>query len=202
MFGVWSCGAGLHWTPALFFAYRHLVWSTATIIKTGDWNAIEARQTSAVIAVWHQEYVLHLLLPWRGKMPVGCITVDGTPGGDNLTTLAIARGIIPQVLRSGSLIKDARNLVEVLRGEPLLLMVAVDGPNGPSGKVQGGVINLTRQLGLPVFPLRAVAKPSWHDHTWDKRIYPRPFGKLYYNLGEPQDSVESLQVALDKLAVE
>ncbi len=53
--------------------------------------------------------------------------------------------------------------------------VAVDGPRGPYGVVQDGVLLLSRLSGRPIVPLTAHLGNVWVLDTWDHTVVPKPF---------------------------
>ncbi len=63
--------------------------------------------------------------------------------------------------------------------------IAVDGPRGPFGVVQEGVLSLARLSGRPVVPLRA--RPGRHTAlaTWDRTVVPWPGTRVRLEEGEP-----------------
>lgn len=52
--------------------------------------------------------------------------------------------------------------------------IAVDGPKGPYGEVQDGVLLLARLTGVPILPLRAEPASAWILGTWDRTVVPHP----------------------------
>ncbi len=61
--------------------------------------------------------------------------------------------------------------------------VAVDGPRGPYGLVQEGILHLARLTGVPVVPLRAQAHGAWTLGTWDRTLVPYPFAAVDITTG-------------------
>jgi len=56
--------------------------------------------------------------------------------------------------------------------------LAVDGPKGPFGKVQEGVLHLARLTGRQIQPLRIRATGACHLGTWDRTLIPLPRGRV------------------------
>jgi len=52
--------------------------------------------------------------------------------------------------------------------------IAVDGPKGPFGEVQDGVLHLARLTGVSILPLRVQPASAWILRTWDRTVVPRP----------------------------
>ncbi len=72
--------------------------------------------------------------------------------------------------------------------------VAVDGPEGPFGKIHDGALHLARKTGFPIVPIKASPSRAIALHSWDRTIIPLPFTKVGMVCGPPifisQDSRE------------
>jgi hypothetical protein len=79
----------------------------------------------------------------------------------------------------------AREALGVLRRGGRLGM-AVDGPRGPRGHVQEGVLRLARSAGVPIVPLVARGGNPWVlRRSWDHFEIPRPGTRIQMRLGAP-----------------
>jgi hypothetical protein len=64
--------------------------------------------------------------------------------------------------------------------------LAVDGPRGPRGVVQEGVLRLAQRAPAAVVPMRVEGGGRWVLHrSWDAFEVPRPFGRLAVEVGPP-----------------
>jgi lysophospholipid acyltransferase (LPLAT)-like uncharacterized protein len=52
-----------------------------------------------------------------------------------------------------------------------------DGPRGPRGQLEPGVVALAALTGAPVVPLGFAARPAWRLATWDRFQIPAPFAR-------------------------
>jgi lysophospholipid acyltransferase (LPLAT)-like uncharacterized protein len=64
---------------------------------------------------------------------------------------------------------------------------AVDGPRGPAGKVQPGVVWLAKLTGNPVVPFHMEASRYWNLGSWDRTQIPKPFSTVSLVVGTPID---------------
>ena len=62
---------------------------------------------------------------------------------------------------------------------------AVDGPRGPAGTVQPGVVWLAKLTGNPVVPFHMEASSYWSLNSWDRTQIPRPFSTVALVVGTP-----------------
>jgi lysophospholipid acyltransferase (LPLAT)-like uncharacterized protein len=83
--------------------------------------------------------------------------------------------------------------------------LAVDGPKGPFGSIQEGVLQLARLTGAPILPLVARPRRAWVLGTWDRTVVPVPFSRVEFRHGPlltvPRDAGRAeLQGMKDQLA--
>ena len=62
--------------------------------------------------------------------------------------------------------------------------LAVDGPKGPYGVINEGVLQLSRLSGVPIVPLLAEAPRSRILGTWDRTVVPHPFSRVVMHRGD------------------
>ena len=62
--------------------------------------------------------------------------------------------------------------------------LAVDGPKGPFGVINEGVLQLSRLSGAPIVPLRAEAGRSLVLGTWDRTVVPHLFSRVLMHRGD------------------
>ncbi len=82
--------------------------------------------------------------------------------------------------------------------------LAVDGPRGPYGVVQNGILHLARLTGAPVLPLRATSAGALRLRTWDRTLVPLPGAKVHVTTGpveycSPGADEEELQLIKSRL---
>lgn len=85
------------------------------------------------------------------------------------------------------------------------MAITVDGPRGPSGVVQGGVMLMAGKSGAGLVPVGFSAKSAWYVKSWDKYMIPKPFSKARMALGEAlyipenasDDEVEAIRLKLE-----
>ncbi len=101
-------------------------------------------------------------------------------------------------------IKAAIEAIKVLRtGESMAF--TPDGPRGPSGVVQPGIMMMAQKSGAPIIPCGVSATRRWLAPTWDKYLVPKPFSRVVMNFGDPiyvpadssEDQVEALRLQVE-----
>jgi lysophospholipid acyltransferase (LPLAT)-like uncharacterized protein len=61
----------------------------------------------------------------------------------------------------------------------------VDGPRGPAGRVQPGVVWLARASGSPIVPFHIEADRAWTAPSWDRTLVPKPFSRVAMVIAPP-----------------
>lgn len=81
--------------------------------------------------------------------------------------------------------------------------LTVDGPRGPRGIAQPGIIKLAQQTNAVVIPLAGGASKCWRFHkSWDRLEIPKPFSTTKLIYGPPLDVSQEpdLESAREKLS--
>lgn len=111
------------------------------------------------------------------------------------------------VIRGSTGRGGARAAVEAIRvlrkGESMAM--TPDGPRGPSGVVQEGVILFAQKSGAALIPVGSFSKPGWQAPTWDRYLIPWPFAKAVFTFGDPiyvpadanEDESEAIRLKLE-----
>ena len=78
-----------------------------------------------------------------------------------------------------------REGVRVMKNENFSMCVPVDGPSGPSFRVQDGALYFARMTGAPIVPCCfSCSRPMYMDR-WDKFMIPKLFGTISCRIGKP-----------------
>ncbi|RYG46894.1 DUF374 domain-containing protein [bacterium] len=102
-----------------------------------------------------------------------------------------------QLIRGSTGRGGVRALIEAVRvlrkGEKMAM--TPDGPRGPSGVCQIGVIAMAQKSGAMLVPTGVSCRPRWRVKSWDRYIIPKPFGRGLVLIGEgfrvPPDADEA-----------
>ena len=82
----------------------------------------------------------------------------------------------------------------------------VDGPLGPPGEVEPGVILLAQRSGAAIVPVYFSAQRCWRMRSWDRMELPKPFSPIRLCFGPAQivprelseDDAEKLRLELEQ----
>jgi lysophospholipid acyltransferase (LPLAT)-like uncharacterized protein len=101
-------------------------------------------------------------------------------------------------------VRAAKEAITALEDGGTMAMTP-DGPRGPSGVVQGGVMLMARKSGAGLIPVGIAARPRVVAKSWDKYNVPVPFSKCLMIFGEPlyvspkatEEEVEQVRLNLE-----
>jgi lysophospholipid acyltransferase (LPLAT)-like uncharacterized protein len=134
---------------------------------------------------------------WHGRVPMGlaptpqwgrkrtCVLVSPSADGEFIAR-ALAMSGFPSIRISSAKKGDAakaRQAVAALREAVAwvsgggALVVTPDGPRGPNEVIAAGSLQIARRAGAPVFLMGIAASPAVQLDTWDKVMFPLPFGR-------------------------
>ncbi len=141
------------------------------------------RRAPVIYAIWHGQI---LLIPWLyGHAHPVNVMASRSRDGELVARFVRRFGfktVRGSTTRGGS---DAlRRLARLLRWGQEVAVVP-DGPLGPRGIVQPGVIALARITGAPIVPLAFGAYPAWRLRSWDEFLIPKPFARAAVCFGPP-----------------
>ncbi len=163
----------------------------------GKRHPTDARQERYVYAFWHET----LLFPtaFRGRANV---LISQHADGELIAR--VCRHIRVGVVRGSSTRGGVGAVIRMVRKSGSAhLFITPDGPRGPRGRAQMGVVLLASLTGLPVVPLGFTFAPAWRVRSWDRMLLPRPWGAAYGVIGTPikvpagldRKQVEALPIA-------
>jgi lysophospholipid acyltransferase (LPLAT)-like uncharacterized protein len=140
-----------------------------------------------IAALWHNRlllisFVLKKFFPDRP----GAGLISASRDGDLIADATQRFGF--DVVRGSSSRMGASALLELSEilasGRDVLL--TPDGPRGPVYELGQGIIFLAQKTGAPVVPVNMEYSSCWRVKSWDRFIIPRPFAKVRFILGQPQ----------------
>ena len=78
-----------------------------------------------------------------------------------------------------------RQGVRVINEKKRSLCLSVDGPSGPSLRVQEGALYFARTTGAPIVPCCFSCSRAFFMKKWDRFLVPKLFGTITCRVGEP-----------------
>ena len=110
-----------------------------------------------------------------------------SPSRDGEIQASLFRKMGYKIIRGSTGREGVRAAIEAIKqlkqGETLAM--TPDGPRGPSGVVQPGVVVMAQKSGAALIPVGITANRKWTINSWDKHMIPKPFAKAVIVFGEP-----------------
>lgn len=151
-----------------------------------------------IYAFWHNRQILLPVL--REGENIHCL-ISSSRDGEYAARLAALFGkssIRGSTTRGGF---DAMKQIMRVLTEGGIVAITPDGPLGPAGQVQPGVVQVARALGTPIVPVAFDTSRKKVFPSWDRFILPLPFSRIAVMFGEPVriGKSETLENASDRL---
>ncbi|MCC7434878.1 MAG: lysophospholipid acyltransferase family protein [Methanoregulaceae archaeon] len=172
-------------------------------IEAIGWDAVKDLPIGRIYTGWHgRSYIPANFFEGRG---VWCI-ISHSRDGEMQTRIFSSFGF--QIIRGSTGRGGERALVESIRvlrkGDEMA--ITPDGPRGPAGVVQGGVLLMAKKTGAALVPVGSSAKRAWYAPTWDRYMVAKPFSKAVFVFGDPiyvpadadDAKIEEIRLALQK----
>src|SRR5690606_17424343 len=77
--------------------------------------------------------------------------------------------------------------------------ITPDGPRGPAGVAQGGVLLASARAAAPIVPMRSEVSSAWRLGSWDRFMVPKPFARVRVTYGDPWVATGTDDVAAAEL---
>ena len=142
----------------------------------------EAAGERMILAFWHRHL---LLMPYGYRGRRISVLVSRHRDGELIARTVARLGIDcsrGSTTRGG--VAGLRALLRKARAGYDLAFTP-DGPRGPAGKVQPGVIQAAAATGFPIQPVALAASRCRRLGSWDPLVVPLPFSTVHFVYGEP-----------------
>lgn len=163
----------------------------------------EGGRVRFILAFWHRHI---LLMPYAYRGRGISVLVSRSKDGEIIARAVARMGI--RTARGSSSRSGAMGLHALLRQARSGLDIAFtpDGPRGPAGVVQEGVIAAAQLTGWPIVPVAWAARRGWRLRSWDGTCVPKPGTRVHFVFEEPLrvergadvvEAAEALRVRLE-----
>ena len=76
-------------------------------------------------------------------------------------------------------------LAELMQSRHCHSALAVDGPRGPRQQAKAGIFKVAQDADTHIIPIFFIASRYWEFKSWDRFKLPKPFAKIYVDIGSP-----------------
>jgi len=166
-------------TAALFRFWLQAAYATSRRDADG-WETVARlieRHGAVIIVCWHQRI---MLTPWMFDLAQApCRSLTSASRAGRLVGWihrAFGYGTVP--MPKGVL--GAAEMREVLRGlkQGISIGISPDGPRGPARVAKVAPIQWARTSPVPIVVFTFSASRFWSWRTWDRLMFPLPFGRI------------------------
>lgn len=197
------------WRAVRPYVLSDLIYGVVSLVcktlrfKIVNGERLDRDGSGKIACMWHGRTIIPAFGRfWRGYWVIISHSRDGEMQariyhklGFNIIRGSTGRGGVRAAVES------IRNL---RKGERLA--VTPDGPKGPPGIVQEGVIYMARKSGAALYPMGVSARPRILAKSWDRYMIPVPFGRATVIIGDPfflsedasEDEAETVRLRLEQ----
>jgi lysophospholipid acyltransferase (LPLAT)-like uncharacterized protein len=167
--------------PGLIYFVARLIGKTLRIRVVGL-AEIESLPGGKILAGWHgKTFVAANYFKGKGVWTIISQSRDGE-AQDRIFRKFGFKTIRGSTGRGG--VRAAVEAIKVLR-QGAMMAFTPDGPRGPSGVVQGGIMLMAQKSGAALVAAGVSANRRWLLGTWDRYMIPKPFSKAIMIFGDP-----------------
>ncbi|MBN8690589.1 MAG: lysophospholipid acyltransferase family protein [Armatimonadetes bacterium] len=172
-------------------------------VQTVGWEKLSPDTKPYLFAGWHgRSFVATRFFRDRGFYAIISNSRDGEMQNKIFQKFGF-KTIRGSTGREG--VKAAIEAIRVLKEGGSLTMTP-DGPRGPSGVVQPGIMMMAQKSGAEIIPTGVSAAKCWYAKSWDRYLVPKPFSKAVMIFAEPitvpkdatPEQVEELRIQLER----
>ncbi len=135
-----------------------------------------------ILSSWHGQLLPHL---WANRQRNFCAMVSQHGDGEIIFRIIEGwgyRGVRGSSSRGGR--EALKAMVDELQSGSKFA-ITPDGPRGPRGSVQMGVMIASTRSKVPIVPIWSEMPNAWHLKSWDRFQLAKPFSKVIVHYGEP-----------------
>lgn len=151
-------------------------------VNAGPWREIIRAGRPYILCSWHGE-----LLPaiWANR-DRGMSAMVSEHGDGEIIARVMARWGF-RTVRGSTSRSAGRALLGMIREleEGRSFAITPDGPRGPAGVIQQGLLLASHRSGAPIVGVRTDASRAWRMPSWDRFLVPKPFARVRLTYGDP-----------------
>ncbi|MEP6801917.1 MAG: lysophospholipid acyltransferase family protein [Acidobacteriota bacterium] len=176
---------------------------SVAFLRRDRYLALRDRGVPILYALWHGRMFLSI----QAHRHQGVVTMASRSKDGEIIALWLERNGYRVARGSSSRAGGTalRFLVREMRGGRNAALT-VDGPRGPAGQVQPGIVALARLTGAWILPVSSSSARPRFLASWDRYLLPLPFSRNVVAYGEPfpigrelsdEDAISRIAAALD-----
>lgn len=164
------------------------------------------RAGKGIVPLWHQRILLVIGYASRFREFAPAVMISRSRDGELIADVVRRLNFRPV---RGSSSRGGREALAAMVAElsvhPLAVH-AVDGPQGPRGRIKAGVIRMAQLSGAPIIPVYISVNRAWILRSWDRFLIPKPFSTVWVRWDLPipvpatldDDTFEAFRIEIEK----
>ncbi len=176
--------------PVAVFIFKIIAWTyRIKEINAYKKTPYQGKEKNYIYGFFHSQLLAHIYF-YRNTKMVSLASLHRD--GEIAAIVAEKFGIT--IVRGSSTRGGAEALLGLRRyiNEGYDAALTVDGPRGPAGIVNNGIIYLAKLTGREIVPCCFVCDKNIRLRSWDRFMIPLPFSKGVFNFGKPIKIPENL----------
>ena len=151
-------------------------------INTEPWRRLAAAGKAYAMCLWHGELLVSVFANRQRGMSA---MVSEHSDGEIIAQVMHTWGF--HNIRGSTSRSSGRALLAMVRElqEGRSFAITPDGPRGPAGVIQRGILLASVRAGVPIVTVRCEARRAWRMSSWDRFLIPKPFAKVRVIYGDP-----------------
>lgn len=151
-------------------------------VNAAPWRALRGSGHAFIFALWHG----HLLAQtWLRRREGITVMISEHRDGEVIARLVESWGY--RTVRGSTSRGAGRALLGMVRelraGKEFA--ITPDGPRGPAGVAQAGVLLASERANVPIVFMRSDVTRAWRLRSWDRFMIPKPFARVRVTYGDP-----------------
>lgn len=172
----------------LIFFYMHFIHITSRrryiFPKNHDNDSIK-NASNVILLSWHDKVmILPHISPVKLHLKYRALV---SPHNDGRIISNVMRLLGWKIIEGSTNKNSTGALREIFRNlkSGSNIVITPDGPRGPRHQINSNVIEIAKKMQSTIIPFTSKASKNTKLNSWDKLIFPWPFGKIVIKFGEP-----------------
>ena len=195
----------------LIFLYMHIIHLTSKIkyhIHPNYDHDYYKKLSNVILVSWHDKImILPHISPYKLQKKLHALVSPHNDGKIISDTMRLIGYKIIEGSSNKNSMLAVKNIIRTLKNNDNIV-ITPDGPRGPRHTMKGNLIEIARKCNSDIIQFTARASKFIKLKSWDKLIFPLPFGSIDVTFGEPIScnknsklNISELEKILNKLGV-
>ena len=187
----------------IVYLYMHLIHYTSRIKYTIPENYNEEYYKdlkNTILVSWHDKImILPHISPFKLHKKLHALVSPHNDGKIISNTMKLIGYKIIEGSSNKNSILAVKNIIKTLKNGDNVV-ITPDGPRGPRHEMKGNLIEIAKRTESLIIPFTAKCTKFIKLNSWDKLIFPLPFGKIEVCFGTPVACNTNSKISLEELA--